>query len=138
MDFSDSPAEAAFRAKVVAWLEANAGDGVRGDSSLDVALLPAAKDWQAKKAAAGFACITWPTQWGGMDGAPMEQVIFDAEEARFGRNYGFFTIGLGMCVPTVMAVGDDATQRRFVGRALRGEEIWCQLFSEPSAGSDVA
>jgi alkylation response protein AidB-like acyl-CoA dehydrogenase len=138
MDFSDSPSEAAFRAKAMAWLEANAGDGVKGDTSFDVALLPGAKAWQAKKADAGFACITWPTAWGGADGSPMEQVIFDSEEARYGRNYGFFTIGLGMCVPTVMAFADDATKQRFVGPALRGEEIWCQLFSEPSAGSDVA
>lgn len=138
MDFNDSPSEAAFRAKVIAWLEANAGEGVRGDSSLDVSLLPAARQWQAKKAAAGFACISWPKEWGGADGTPMEQVIFDFEEARYGRNYGFFTIGLGMCVPTVLTFADAATKQRFVGPAIRGEQIWCQLFSEPSAGSDVA
>lgn len=138
MDFTDSPSEATFRAKAVAWLHANAGHGIKGGMPWDVALLPEAKAWQAKKAAARFACITWPTAWGGADGTPMEQFIFDSEEEKFGRNYGFFTIGLGMCIPTVMAFADDATKRRFVGPALRGEDIWCQLFSEPSAGSDVA
>jgi alkylation response protein AidB-like acyl-CoA dehydrogenase len=65
-------------------------------------------------------------------------VIFGQEEQKLGVAYGFFTIGLGMCVPTVMAFADQETKQRFVGPALRGEEIWCQLFSEPAGGSDVA
>ena len=96
------------------------------------------KAWQAKKAAAGYAQITWPKEWGGAGGTPIAAVIFGQEEARFGVGSGYFAIGLGMCVPTVMAFADDATKTRFVGPALRGEEIWCQLFSEPSGGSDVA
>lgn len=139
MDFSDSPTEASFRAKARAWLEANAGGGAPdGERSKDVTLLAEAKAWQAKKADAGYACITWPKAWGGGGGSPIEQVIFDQEEASAGRAYDFFLIGLGMCVPTVMAFADDQTKQRFVGPALRGEEIWCQLFSEPAAGSDVA
>ena len=65
-------------------------------------------------------------------------MIFGQEEAKFGVAAGYFQIGLGMCVPTVMAFADEATKERFVGPALRGEEIWCQLFSEPGGGSDVA
>jgi alkylation response protein AidB-like acyl-CoA dehydrogenase len=97
-----------------------------------------AKSWQAKKADAGYACITWPKEWGGAGGTPIQSVIFGQEEAKVGVNYGYFTIGLGMCVPTVMAFADADTKTRFVKPAMRGEEIWCQLFSEPAGGSDVA
>ena len=97
-----------------------------------------AKAWQAKKAAAGYAQITWPKEWGGRGGTPIQSVIYSQEEAKFAVPSGVFEIGLGMCVPTVMAYADAETCGRFVGPALRGEEIWCQLFSEPAAGSDVA
>jgi alkylation response protein AidB-like acyl-CoA dehydrogenase len=136
MDFNDTPEEAAFRAKARDWLEANAktSDGHRGEG----AHMAEAKAWQARKAAAGYAQITWPKEWGGGGGTQMESIIFGQEEARYGLNYGYFQIGLGMCVPTVMTFADDETKKRFVGPAVRGEEIWCQLFSEPAGGSDVA
>lgn len=137
MDFNDSPAEAEYRATARAWLQANASH--RAGQSDDLAVQMAeAKAWQAHKADAGYACITWPKAWGGAGGTPMEQVIFGQEESKLGRDYAFFSIGQGMCVPTVMAFGDDETKNRFVRPAARGDEIWCQLFSEPSAGSDVA
>jgi alkylation response protein AidB-like acyl-CoA dehydrogenase len=129
MDFNDSPSEAAFRTKARAWLDANARKGNRNATDMS-ASLEDAKTWQAKKADAGYACITWPKEWGGVGGTPMDQVIFNQEEARYGRGYDFFL--------TIMAFADDATKRRFVGPAMRGDEIWSQLFSEPSAGSDVA
>ncbi|WP_304186578.1 acyl-CoA dehydrogenase family protein [Phenylobacterium aquaticum] len=138
MDFNDSPDEAAYRKQVQDWLATNApkaqagGDPEGGDS------LGASKAWQAKKAAAGYACITWPKEWGGQGGTPIQTVIFGAEEAKHPIPPNPFQIGLGMCVPTVMTFADDETKKRFVGPALRGEEIWCQLFSEPSGGSDVA
>lgn len=138
MDFNDSPAEAAFRARARAWLDANAPIAAPASPADEAARLVEGKAWQAKKAEAGYACVTWPKEWGGVGGTPVEQVIFDAEEARHGRTYPFFAIGLGMCVPTVMTFADDDTKRRFVAPAIRGEDIWCQLFSEPSAGSDVA
>jgi alkylation response protein AidB-like acyl-CoA dehydrogenase len=139
MDFNDTPEEAAFRAKVQAWLKDNApkraatDDPEGGGDSL-----AASKAWQAKKAAAGFAQITWPKEWGGPGGTPIQQVIFNQEESKYPTPPNVFQIGLGMCVPTVMTFADDETKKRFVGPALRGEEIWCQLFSEPSGGSDVA
>jgi alkylation response protein AidB-like acyl-CoA dehydrogenase len=133
MDFDDNRDEALYRAEVRAWLEANAP---RKSPTGDV--IAAAKTWQAKKAAAGYACITWPKEWGGRDGSPIQQVIFDQEESHYATPPNVFQIGLGMCVPTVMSFGDEATKKRFVGPAIRGEEIWCQLFSEPSGGSDVA
>jgi alkylation response protein AidB-like acyl-CoA dehydrogenase len=138
MDFKDTPEEAAYRAQVRTWLEANApkrapsGDLEGGDD------LTAAKAWQARKAAAGYAQITWPKEWGGQGGTPLQQVIFNQEESKFPVPGNPFQIGLGMCVPTVATFADDATKQRFVAPALRGEEIWCQLFSEPAGGSDVA
>jgi alkylation response protein AidB-like acyl-CoA dehydrogenase len=137
MDFNDTPEEAAFRTQARAWLEANA-PRERASGRGDAEHMAAAKAWQAKKAAAGYAQITWPKEWGGGGGTPMQSIIFGQEEAKYGQNYGYFTIGLGMCVPTVMAFAGDETKQRFVGPAVRGEEIWCQLFSEPSGGSDVA
>ncbi|WP_374571678.1 acyl-CoA dehydrogenase family protein [Phenylobacterium sp.] len=138
MDFKDTPEEAAYRKQVQDWLAANApkrgGDG-DVEAGFDMA---AAKAWQAKKAAAGYAQITWPKEWGGPGGTPIQQVIFNTEEAKHPTPGNPFQIGLGMCVPTVMAFADGPTKTRFVGPALRGEEIWCQLFSEPSGGSDVA
>ena len=139
MDFNDSPDEAAYRAQVKAWLEANAPKRqAGGDPEGDAGGMAASKAWQAKKAAEGYAQITWPKEWGGQGGTPIQQVIFNQEEARYPVPGNPFQIGLGMCVPTVMTFADDATKTRFVGPALRGEEIWCQLFSEPSGGSDVA
>ncbi len=142
MDFNDTPEEAAFRAEVRAWLEANAtpkaADGTTARHDTTAALLDAARAWQSKKAQAGFAAITWPKEYGGLGGTPMQQVIYNQEESRFDVPRGVYEIGLGMCIPTLMAYATPAQCERFVAPALHGEEIWCQLFSEPSAGSDVA
>lgn len=142
MDFDDAPDEAAFRREVHAWLAANArpkapGEAF-GDGLAEAEALAAARRWQAKKAAAGYAAITWPKAFGGRGGSPIENVIFRQEESRFAVPFGYFEISLGMCLPTLMAVGNEADKARFVRPALYGEEIWCQLFSEPSAGSDLA
>jgi alkylation response protein AidB-like acyl-CoA dehydrogenase len=138
MDFNDTPEEAAYRAQVRAWLADNAprNGPVRGAE--DPAGMAVAKAWQRKKAEAGYACITWPKEWGGVGGAPWQAVIFGEEEAAFAAPGNPFQIGLGMCVPTVMTAGNDADKARFVRPAVLGEEIWCQLFSEPGGGSDVA
>jgi alkylation response protein AidB-like acyl-CoA dehydrogenase len=137
MDFNDTLEEAAFRAEARAWLEANAPKPTAAKRG-DAAHLAAAKVWQAKKAAAGYAQIAWPKEWGGGGGTPIQSIIFAQEESKYAQNYSYFQIGLGMCVPTVMAFGDEEAKQRYPGPAVRGEEIWCQLFSEPSAGSDVA
>ena len=144
MDFEDTPQEAEFRATVQKWLEENAPR--RADDAADFLgdrvgrdWLQAQRDWQAKKAAAGYARITWPKELGGLGGTPIQQVIFNQEESKLGIGGNTpFAIGLGMCIPTLMAYSDRPTQARYVKPALYGEEIWCQLFSEPAAGSDVA
>jgi alkylation response protein AidB-like acyl-CoA dehydrogenase len=141
VDFSDTPEEAAFRAEVITFLEAHAtrkAGRVIDTEAADAAFVQKARAWQATKAGAGFAGITWPKRWGGRGGTPMQQVIYGQEEGKFAVPRGVFEIGLGMCIPTLMAYAARETAERYVGPALRGEEIWCQLFSEPSAGSDVA
>jgi alkylation response protein AidB-like acyl-CoA dehydrogenase len=135
MDFEDSPHEAAYRAQARDWLATNVAEHKALSHPDDMA---AARSWQARKAAAGYAQITWPKEWGGGGGTPIDSVIFGQEESKHAVQYGYFSIGLGMCVPTVMAFANDDTKQRFVGPALRGEEIWSQLFSEPAGGSDVA
>jgi alkylation response protein AidB-like acyl-CoA dehydrogenase len=138
VDFSDTAEEAAFRAEVVAFLEAHATRKSGRVIDIEAPDLQKARDWQATKAQAAFAGITWPKRWGGRGGTPMQQVIYGQEEAKFNLPRGVFEIGLGMCIPTLMAYAARETAERYVGPALRGEEIWCQLFSEPAAGSDVA
>ena len=144
MDFNDTPEEAAFRAEVQQWLAANAplknaaqantgsAAGTGGDR------IDEAKAFQAKKAEAGYAAITWPEAYGGLGGTPIQEVIYTQEEANYDVVTGPFQIGLGMCIPTLLAWADETHLQRYVKPALYGEEIWCQLFSEPGAGSDVA
>jgi alkylation response protein AidB-like acyl-CoA dehydrogenase len=143
MDFSDSHEEAAFRAEVRAWLDDNAErkresfetwPGRYGEAEG----LKRAKDFQARKAAAGLAAITWPVEYGGRGLSAVFQVIYAQEESRYFVPRGYFEIGLGMCIPTLMVYGTEEQRRRYVPRALSGDEIWCQLFSEPAAGSDLA
>ena len=143
MNFNDTPDEAAFRSKARAFLEANAQRRVRGAQpnrtvDRDATVIQSAKAWQAKKLAGGFAAITWPKEVGGQGGTPIQQIIYAQEEAQFVTPPGVFDIGLGMCIPTVIKHGTKEHIARFVKPALQGDEIWCQLFSEPVAGSDVA
>jgi alkylation response protein AidB-like acyl-CoA dehydrogenase len=147
MDFNDTPDEATFRSQVRRFLDAEAPSQrasgpvpsrrLLGDPDWREAV-KRAKQWQAKKADAGFAAITWPKQWGGREGSPIEQIIYNQEEAHYLVPKGAFEIGLGMCIPTLMAYGTPAQLERYVRPAVRGQEIWCQLFSEPAAGSDLA
>ena len=145
MDFEDSPEEAAFRAEVRKWLDANAKPRTGRDTA-DVmeengaaAAMEASKAWQKRKAQAGYARITWPKGMGGIGGTPMQSIIFGQEEAKYDvASGGPFAIGLGMCIPTLMAYGSEDAKKRYVKPAVEGDEIWCQLFSEPAGGSDVA
>ncbi|MGE0226491.1 MAG: acyl-CoA dehydrogenase family protein [Acetobacteraceae bacterium] len=143
MDFNDTPDEAAFRARARDFLAANAEPkaGTRPVlrlGGMDAAMVATCKAWQAKKAEAGFAGITWPKQWGGQELSPIMQVIFNQEEENYAIPRGLFEIGLGMCIPTMMTYAKPEQLERYVPPALRGEEVWCQLFSEPAGGSDLA
>ena len=142
MDFDDTAEEAAFRAEVAAWLQNNAprksARTLATQPPVETDAIAAAKAWQAKKFDAGYAAITWPRAYGGRDGSLIQEVIYRQEERDFIVDSGAFSIGLGMCIPIVRAFGSDEHKLMHIRPALRGETIWCQLFSEPSAGSDVA
>ncbi|WP_026757582.1 acyl-CoA dehydrogenase family protein [Sediminimonas qiaohouensis] len=144
MDFSDSPEEAAFRAKAREWLEANAtlrdGSEKAQDHFMarDADEVARARDWQARKAEAGWAGLTWPRAFGGRDATPIGQVIWNQEEGRYAVPPNVFLIGIGLVGPTVMVHGTEDQKKAVLPRALTGEDIWCQLFSEPAAGSDLA
>ncbi|MEO8716476.1 MAG: acyl-CoA dehydrogenase family protein, partial [Acetobacteraceae bacterium] len=144
MDFDDTPDEAAFRAEARGFLDANAArrkpgqvEGYRRGQDKPGAL-DGAKDFQRRKAAAGFAGIAWPKEWGGRGGSPIQEVIYNQEESKYDVLTGIFGIGLGMAIPTICTHGSAEQRDRYAPPALRGEEVWCQLFSEPAGGSDLA
>jgi alkylation response protein AidB-like acyl-CoA dehydrogenase len=142
MDFNDTLDEAKFRAEARAFLEANCQTKTENERMLrslkPLEYIEAAKVYQSRKAEAGFAGISWAKEQGGRALPLVFSLIFQQEEALFDAPAQPFTIGLGMCVPTVIAFASEEIKNRYVAKALRGEEIWCQLFSEPAAGSDVA
>ena len=140
MDFNDSPIEAQFRQQVRTWLGDHASGFMSPADHADVnAFIGKAKAWQAQKAVEGYAAIRWPKSEGGLDGTPMQEVIFQDEEARHDLPVGpFVTIGTQLAVPTLRTHGTPAQIEQFTQPTLKGELLWCQLFSEPSAGSDLA
>ncbi len=142
MDFNDTPEQAEFRAEARSWLEQNAERKTPNTRALNRRLtsergLEIAKEWQAKKADAGYASMHFPEEYGGQ-GSILKAVIFDEEEGDFNVPSGFFSIGLGMCAPVMMTYATEEQKKRHVPPMVRGDEVWCQLFSEPGAGSDLA
>jgi acyl-CoA dehydrogenase len=148
MDLTDTPEAAAFRAECRAWLAANTAPrapagatsitGVLGSDIDSPAELDRARAYQARAAADGWAAISWPRAYGGRAATFVEQVVFGTEAARFDVPDHVFRIGVVMGGPTVIAHGTDSQRARWLPPLLTGEEIWCQLFSEPGAGSDLA
>ena len=142
MDFEDTPEEAAFRAECRVWLQANAepkagADDYFGRDMSAEQRMNAARIWQGRKAAAGFGAITWPKVLGGRGGTPMQELIWRQEEGRFKVPTGMFNVSLGMVLPSVMAHASPEVLGRHVAPALGGANLWCQLLSEPGAGSDL-
>ncbi len=147
MDLRDTTEQAEFRAECRAFVQENAPHHLRPaleKSSFGRSPIPGpdyikyCKEWQAKKADGSWACLTWPQAYGGRGAKPIEQIIWSQEEGIYATMSGVFIIGLGMCGPTLMAFGSEADKRQHLPLMARGEKIWCQLFSEPSAGSDLA
>ena len=135
MDFSDTAAEATFREQARAWLAAN----VPGEQELEgLDYIASAKLWQKRKFDAGWACIRWPKAYGGRDASAIEQVILNQEEARFDTPMNVFLIGQGMAAPTLMTYASDEAKARLLPGIASGETVWCQMFSEPAGGSDLA
>ncbi len=147
MNFDDTPQEAEYRAVARKWLDENAPKHLRpaleqsGFATLNLPGYDAMKEqksWQKKKFDAGWACLHWPKEYGGRGATPIERVIWQQEEGPYGKLSGVFGIGHGMCGPTVMAFAKEEQKRALLPKLASGEEIWCQLFSEPAGGSDLA
>jgi len=138
MDFSDTPEQAEFRAEAREWIRANAPERWRERMKDAEQYLALAREWQARKYDAGYACLTWPEAYGGRGASSIERVIWDQEEGGLRQLTGMFVVGLGMCGPTLMQWATEEQKQRYLPSMARGDEVWCQLFSEPAAGSDLA
>jgi alkylation response protein AidB-like acyl-CoA dehydrogenase len=146
----ESPEDAAFRAEARAWLQGHAKPReveneftrryASADNSpeADAEHVQRCKEWQRTLFDGGWAGINVPTEYGGRGGTAKQARIFAQEQARFDVDAGVFAVGLGMVVPTLLVHGTEEQKQRYVPALLRGDEVWCQLFSEPGAGSDLA
>ncbi|HEX3451914.1 MAG TPA: acyl-CoA dehydrogenase family protein, partial [Solirubrobacteraceae bacterium] len=142
VDLDDTPEQAEHRAKVRSWLEQNKGQApvLQGPGAMEDEdeIVTARRAWQGRLAEAGLAGVTWPKEFGGQGLGPIEQVICNQEIARAKVPGILDAIGVGMLGPTIIAHGTDEQKGRYLGPMLHGDEVWCQLFSEPAAGSDLA
>jgi alkylation response protein AidB-like acyl-CoA dehydrogenase len=139
VDLNDTPEQAAYRAEARAWLEANKNEAPpRSGSYEDEDYVNARRAWQRRLAEAGLAAVTWPAEVGGRGLGPIEQVTVNQEISRAQVPGILDVIGIGMLGPCLIAHGTDEQKNRYLGPMLHGDEVWCQLFSEPGAGSDLA
>jgi alkylation response protein AidB-like acyl-CoA dehydrogenase len=144
---SDTPAQAAFRADVRAFLTANSHPKREAspwaltyhtDAEAARRAFDDGRAWQRTRFAAGMAGFTYPKEVGGQGGEAWQERVYDEEAANYEASSGFIRATIAMLGPTLMAYGTEEQQRELVPRLLSGEDAWCQLFSEPGAGSDLA
>ncbi|MEA2678526.1 MAG: hypothetical protein QOK03_248 [Candidatus Binataceae bacterium] len=141
MDLSDTREEAAFREKARTWLEANLPKGVanRGFAlAIDEESVRALTDWQRRLWEAGYLGLSWPKEYDGQGASMIESAIFNEEMARVRAPAPLNELGLSMGGPTILEHGTEEQKRRFLPKILSCEEVWCQGFSEPVSGSDLA
>ncbi|HBC58009.1 MAG TPA: acyl-CoA dehydrogenase [Gammaproteobacteria bacterium] len=147
MDFNDSPQEVEIREEVRAFLSAHWQERDPNDEEGAMSIfserenpemIQEAKAWQRTKAQSGWAGVTWPKAFGGRGGSLLEAIIFSQEEAKFKTPPDIFMIGIGLAGPTLQVHGTTAQKERYLPKILNADELWCQLFSEPAAGSDLA
>jgi len=141
MDFSYGPEAEAFRAELRAWIEANLDPALRGGGprlELDAERLGQLRDWNHRLADAGYAALAWPREFGGREAPVIEQLVYLEEMSRAGAPGPLNAIGLPNIAPAIMTWGTPEQKTRYLRPMLRGDEIWCQGFSEPQAGSDLA
>ena len=152
MDFSLSPQEQAFRKELCDWLDENTKELRQRRSRLGplgpAGALPAQGEsdevqeftrwWHKKLYDAGYVGIAWPKEYGGRGATLMEQVIFNEEMSKRRMPSGVGGLGIGWAGPTIIVHGTEEQKKRFLPKILSGEEVWCQAFSEPGAGSDLA
>lgn len=138
MDLADTPTQAEFRERARAWLEAHRDESPPPARGLHVADPAPYRHWQAKLAKAGLVGVTWPVEYGGAGLGPSEEMIAAQEIQRAGCAQIVDHIAIGELGPTIIACGTEEQKQRYVAPMLYGDEGWCQLFSEPAAGSDLA
>ena len=142
MDLRFSQQDEDFRAELRAWLAVNLPAEMREPSwwrgKSDDERFQIRRDWEAGKAAAGFAGIAWPTEYGGRGGTPTMKAIYDEELAKANAPASVNPLGLAFLAPTVMMIGTEEQKKAIIKPLLHTETIWCQGFSEPGAGSDLA
>ncbi|MEA2144851.1 MAG: hypothetical protein QOG59_438 [Solirubrobacteraceae bacterium] len=139
MDLNDTPEQAAYRERARSWLADHAGEAPpRSGSAEDTAYIDARRAWQRRLAQEGLAGVTWPKEYGGQGLGPIEQVTVNQELSQAGVPGILDVIGIGMLGPCLIAHGSEEQKSRHLGPMLHGDEVWCQLFSEPAAGSDLA
>jgi alkylation response protein AidB-like acyl-CoA dehydrogenase len=137
MDFRLNDAEEAFRRRVHDWLAAHIPTGERPEAPAEKVAF--ARRWQRTLNEGGWAGLHWPTEYGGRGATPIEQLLFSEEYTRLGAPPMIdIGVGPGLTGPTLIHHGTDAQKRRFLPRILNGDDVWCQGFSEPNAGSDLA
>jgi alkylation response protein AidB-like acyl-CoA dehydrogenase len=141
VDFRDTPEEAAFRAEARAWIEREKPPWSEAGGPPSLARrerLEELREWSRRMWEAGYAGLPWPREYGGQGKPITYQIIFNEELARARAPGHVNVIGLGMAGPTILTFGREDQKRRFIPKILSAEEIWCQGFSEPGAGSDLA
>jgi alkylation response protein AidB-like acyl-CoA dehydrogenase len=139
VDLNDTPEQAEYREKVRAWLKEHKDQAPpRQGSYEDTAYIDARRAWQRELAEAGLAGVTWPKEYGGQGLGPIEQVTVNQELSKAEVPGIIDVIGIGMLGPCLIAHGSEEQKSRYLGPMLHGDEVWCQLFSEPAAGSDLA
>ena len=141
MDYHYPSETAPFRQEVRQWLEANLDEALRGQTNrgaLSEEQLEQLRDWNRKLADAGYVAISWPAEYGGRGAGVMEQVVLAEEMHRAGAPAALNPIGLANIAPSIMTWGSEEQKRTLLPRMMRGDDIWCQGFSEPDAGSDLA
>jgi alkylation response protein AidB-like acyl-CoA dehydrogenase len=138
VDLNDSPEQAEYRERVRSWLEEHKQEAPARAGAMEGEYLDARRAWQGKLAEGGLAGVTWPAEVGGQGLGPIEQVITQQEIGKAGVPGILDVIGVGMLGPTIIANGSDEQRARYLAPMLHGDEVWCQLFSEPAAGSDLA
>jgi alkylation response protein AidB-like acyl-CoA dehydrogenase len=142
MDFDDTEEDAAFRREVSVWLEEHAevrtglSDWSRNPAQTDY--VRRCREWQHTLYEGGWGAITWPEEYGGRGESSWHQTIFNQEMAKYDVSVGAFAVGIGMAGPTLIAHGSEEQKSCQLPAMLRGDAVWCQLFSEPDAGSDLA
>ena len=142
MDLDLTPEALAFQNELRGWLAANMRrpwrEELRDPAATEDGLMEIRRDWQRKLYQAGYLGMDWPAEWGGRGATEVEKSIFEEELARADAPPILNTLGIGLLGPALIHHGSEEQRRRFIPPMLAGDEIWCQGFSEPGAGSDLA